>query len=724
MPFSSWKINLTLLEKQYSTPTFRPESGLSPDELRVRCEEIFAETRDGNPMRCRAAVMAFILKNARLEVYAHCPFAGRLDFGDILQKQEYRLARAEVDSVLKPDLREAPEWRASKAFISYRDVSHTCPDWKRYFTLGFPGILAELRARRADGTIDADQAEFLDGCIVVHEAILTYLRRLADEASAMSDGDDLCARTASVLTALSERAPQTTHEAMHLIWTVYHLQTHLESTYVRSVGQLDDLLLPFWQADRAAGWTDAQLDDLLRYFLLTFRAFNHANNIPFYLGGTDADGHAMYNELTMRILQVYDGLGIFDPKIQLRWHPDLPGEIPGQILDMIRRGHSSFVIMNDAVVIDALTNIGIDPEDAAAYAPVGCYEPCAFGELPRTTAGKVTLAKPVEWIVSGGVDPLLGKRCLPEFPEPADFDEFFERYDAALAEATRYCMHRIDTMERADRRAHPSPIFSAGQAICVRRAKDAYDGGMKYNNSSINVFGIATAVDSLIAVKKLVYEEKALSLSELAAVLRDNWQGHEELRRRCLRYPKYGNGDPECDALAGEIMGRMARRINGVPNRRGGIFRMGTFSINWYTEFGASTGATPDGRFSGAPISKNMSAAVGRDKNGITGLIRSATVFDYRQIPNGTALDAVLHSSAVSGEDGMNAMRGLLQTFMQRGGIAIQLNVMSAEELRKAQKDPDSYRNLQVRLCGWNVRFTDLTREVQNEFIRMSERGA
>jgi len=715
---NSSKINRAALDAQYTSAAFIENSGIPCETLEKELLRI-GSTEEPLPSR-RARMIAYTLENARVEIHPFCPFGGRLEERGLLIREARRLrTEAEKQAVRSS---EALQCARARLFTGSADYSHLCPEWDRILALGIPGLLADLRARRTDETLTGEQMRFLDACITVYRAILSYIRRLAGEARVLSRGDDFPALMAAGLESLAEGAPRTTYEALELIWMIYYLQTHLDYSQVRSLGALDAQLYPFWQADLASGrFTEQQLDELLRCFMLTIRAFGHANNIPFCLCGSSADGSAKYNSLSLHILEIYDALNIHDPKIQLRWNRGLPREIVEKTLDMIRRGNNSIVIMNDPVVIDSLVKLGISREHAAAYAPVGCYEPNALHELGRTTAGRVNLAKAAELAVTDGMDALLNCQLLPPAGAADDYAAFEERFFTCLAHGVRLSMDRIQALERFGGDVHASLIFSPTLSCCVERAKDAYLGGALYENSSICAFGLATAVDSLIAVKHLVYDERAVSLGELAEILKNNWEGHEELRRRCMQYPKYGNGDEECDALTARITARAAGMINGVPNARGGVFRMGMFSINWYTEFGAHTGATPDGRFSGDPISKNMSPAIARDRSGVTDLIRSATALDYTSVPNGTALDLLLHASAVQGEDGLTAMMGLLGTFMRRGGMALQINVLSPEELRRAQADPAAYANLQVRLCGWNVHFVDLSRDVQDEFIRISE---
>lgn len=258
---------------------------------------------------------------------------------------------------------------------------------------------------------------------------------------------------------------------------------------------------------------------------------------------------------------------------------------------------------------------------------------------------------------------------------------------------------------------------------CVERGGDIYcHNGAKYSNSSINLVGLATAVDSLLAIQHLVFETGELTLEELRQILLEDWRTKEDLRARIVKkLLKYGLGDPVADDLAGRIVARAAKRVNQRPNKKGGFYRLGGFSIDWRMGFGRRMIATPDGRRAGAPLSKNLCASVEADREGATAQILSASSLNGNWMPNGSVLDLVLHASLLKGENGPGAMAVTLHTFMQLGGMAIQYNVLDAEILRRAQLCPEDYPNLQVRLCGWNVLFTNLSRTEQDEFLAQAE---
>ena len=268
---------------------------------------------------------------------------------------------------------------------------------------------------------------------------------------------------------------------------------------------------------------------------------------------------------------------------------------------------------------------------------------------------------------------------------------------------------------------NPFPILSATMESCVKQGKDAYQSGAKYNNSSVTYFGIATVVDSLCAIKKYVFVDKLIGLDELCEILKNNWRGNECLHNSVLKYgTRYGVNNSDANALTGDLTDFCADIVNNKPNGRGGIFKAGLFSIDHCYEFGEYTAATPDGRLNKEPISKNLNAVTGMDIKGVTSLILSASSIDHTRFPNGTVLDFVLHPTAVQGQEGLETMYNLVKTYFDLGGLGIHGNVLDKDILKKAQKNPEEYSTLQVRLCGWNVFFVDLSKAEQDDFIKQA----
>lgn len=710
---------------EYEKTEWDMDSGLPPEELRRQCRAIEKACAREPKSVIKAKLEEFVLDHAQIAIHPRDMYADQLNHDGILRSFREKWLNQVKAVELRGKLDTYRLLEETRSFTSAADFGHTCPDWEYVLSRGFRGILDNLEEKSRRTDLSEEQKLFYENARLVSAAVLRFVSRLADQAGRECDTMPYGKLMATSLRNLTQSAPHTLHEALQFILLYYEVQQHLDCCDVRSLGNLDSLLLRFYERDRKAGLIEeADARVMLKYFFLKLYAKKCTANIPFCICGSDQDGHDLTNEMTFLILEEYIALDILDPKIHVRYHDGLDKRVLRMVLSSIVAGRNSFLIMNDRIVEQSLLKIGIAPEDVYNYMIVGCYEPCAVRkEIPCSCNGRVNIPKAVELAMTDGIDLMTGWRLMPSRGLPkGGFEEFLKRVESNLRFLCDCCMDLVNEYEKYYMQVNPAPFFSGAFEESMEKAVDLYAGGAKYNNSSVNAFGLATAVDSLIAVKKAVYEEKRLSLEEFADLLKKDWEGEEQLYYKCKSlYPKYGNHSPEPDELMVRLCGTLAKEVNGKPNGRGGVYRLGMFSIDWRFEFGRYTGATPDGRKAGETLSKNMCAVLGCDKGGVTALMNSVGEVDFTGIPNGTVLDIVLHKSAVNGEDGLEAMLGLLLAYMKKGGNAVHFNVLNPEELRKAQDNPAAYRTLQVRLCGWNVYFVDLSRNEQDEFIRQLE---
>ncbi len=714
-------IDRVFLEKEYEDSVWN--GGISEEALKYECEKL--KNTEKTLPEIKANIISFILRNADVSVHPLGLFADKINHCGITESLKWE-RKAEVErTAMKGLLDENKPLTDARVFTSDVDFGHTCPDWKYILKNGISGILNDINSHLKNAEGCDPKFKFYSCSKVVYEAIKVYLSRLADEAESLSEnGGKNTSLIASSLRKLTVSAPETLHEAMQLIFIWYFLQQMLDAVYIRSLGGLDTLLYPYYKHDIENGIiTEKEARTMIKYFLIKMGAKRAIANIPFYLCGSDENGCDLTNPLTHIILDEYISLDIEDPKIHIRCHKNLDKTVIMKVLESIRAGKNSFVFMNDEVVESSLKKIGVTEKDARSYTIVGCYEPSADGEIPCTCAGRVNIPQVLMLTLTDGYDIFSQSRLLPSFgAEPKTFEEFLHRFYKNLGSVCLSCMDIISGYEHSYMDICPSPIFSASWSDCMEKGLDVYAGGARYNNSSVCAFGLATAVDSLAVIKRAVYDKKLLTLSELTDILKNDWRGSEKLRAEILNsYPKYGNGIKDVDNMASELVAHLSNMINNKPNGRNGVFRLGLFSIDWRFWFGETTPATPDGRLSGETISKNMSASLGFDKNGVTALINSVTSIDYSAVPNGTVLDVLLHHTSVSGDDGLISLYGLLMAYIKKGGGAIQFNILNPDTLRAAQLAPERYRTLQVRLCGWNVHFVDLSRKEQDEFIRQTE---
>lgn len=712
LPYTFFE-DLSEINNRRDNPSFDADTGLPREVLLERALELACDNSKSK-VRRKAEIVAFIMDNARLEVSPLDLFCDRLDSEGVIDavKREWMKIYGVIND---PDITETENGSPLGAYDGNADFGHTCPDYKSILTLGVPGLISRLENSLANAS--EQSREFYETSLTVYKAFRRLLMRFREAYAKYANAFPTAAAVSENCRALTEHEPRTLAEALELIALFYRTQHHVEGTITRSLGRLDVLIAPYYEKS-------AESDEVLRYFLnrMNDRFFNA--NIPFTMCGEDIAKDEKYEKIALRILEIYESLNIPSPKIQLRIGRSTPHSIVKKACQMIRNGTNSIVFCNDDVVIKSFIKNGHTPEDAMNHVMIGCYEPSSMGcEVSCTCAGNVILPKAVECSLNGGYDmlsgQLLGLPCPDTFDSFSDFLGDVKRQAAYFAEQS---MRRIKALEKHMMEVSPSPLFSGSMLTCIESGKDAYAGGAKYNFTSVNVFGTATAADSLLAVKKLVFDENRLSITELRNILKNNWEGYEKLRLTVKnKCKKYGNGDPEADGIASELMASTVAVINGKPNCRNGFFRAGAFSVDSRYPYGKRCAASADGRLAGEPLSKNMSATDGVGKSGVTAMIDSACVFDYTDISNGTVLDLSLHRSAASGDDGLAAMEGLVYTFLKKGGFAIQINVLDPSVLREAQKNPDKYRNLQVRLCGWNVLFVNLKKQYQDEFIAMSE---
>lgn len=688
------------------------KDNLSKDEYIENLERVKAKVNkiadfDGSAMEVKTKIAQTLVREAKVYIKETDSFPYRLVDDEIML--DYRNKRIKyVSEKLKNRLNEFADGQKSLFYTGDVDFSHTVPDWRRLLALGFKGLYDEIESF----AVKNPENKYFAQALCVYKTVTAYIDKLICECEKYEEYADVC----ESYRRIKEDKPETLFDALAFIILFYNAQMSFDAVILRSVGGLDELLLPYYESDLKSGKTEAELDGLIAKFMLQLRDFHFANNIPFYLCKTDFKGHTYCNKLSYKLLEIYSSLNVQDPKIQIRCGKDVPDELILLAMKSIKKGNNSIVFINDSVALPALAKIGIGESDAENYTPVGCYEPCAYNELPCTCAGRVNLPKAVLLALSNGKEG--DNRFSPNPKENDSWENFYDNFIFRLNEATESSKKITEIYESAYGEMNPSLVLSPTYRFSLECGKELYSGGAKYNNTSINVFGLATAVDALTVIRRAVFEEKILSCREFAEILENDWDGNEKFRLKCEKlYPKYGNGNEETDLLARDITSAAAKMINGTKNGRGGVFRMGMFSIDWYTEFGKRTGATADGRRCGEIISKNMSAAIGRDKAGVTGLIRSACAVEGKSIPNGTVLDLIVDSSAAEPE----ILLGLFKTFMSLGGFAIQINVLDPEMLKEAKIHPEKYSNLQVRLCGWNVYFTELSENEQDEFIKAAE---
>ena len=599
------------------------------------------------------------------------------------------------------------------AYTGSYDYSHTTAEWESVINLGIYGLRKRIDEYARSNTVNGKSKIFYEQLLIVFDAALRFMKRASDEAA-------LCGRTemSESLLRLTKGEPSNLFEALQTSIVYYYLQHFFDGTYLRTLGRLDRLYGPYYVHEDK---TKAQ--QLLLDYVKEIDRLEAPSNIPFAIGGTDEDGRDLINELSYVWLDTYKKADTVNTKLHLLCSENTPEDIIKKAFQYVREGNNSIVFMSDKRIIESLEKQGIAREDAVKYHVVGCYECGGEGELTCSCNARVNIPKALELALNGGRDMLTQTRIgLENDGRFETFDALYQEFERQLAYLCRCAMTVTNLYEARYSEIHSAPILSGTYVSALQKGGDLYlDYTAKYNDSSLNAIGLATATDSLAAIRKAVFVDKTVTLSEFTEILKSNWEENDHFRLLIKnKYPKYGQGDPKTDEIAKRIVDALSDAVSRKPNVKGGKWRLGLFSIDWRWDFGKKTAASADGRQSGETLSQNTSASFGADKEGVTAHLISATRIDMSRTPNGAIVDVDLHSSAVRGENGINALVASLKTYFELGGFAVHYNVLDTNILVDAKNNPEKYPTLQVRLCGWNVLFSSLSEKEKDEFIARS----
>ncbi len=675
-----------------------------------------------HPIR-KARAFEYVLKNTRISCDARDIFPAINMLDRPLNATVVGNWKKEVFEEIIPEVNDRKNHFERSGIVTiWPDYDHSVPVWDRIFSLGFSGILRESENSRKSRELTDEQDAFFEGIRITYEAIITFIGRLADLADTTEGSEKL----AKALKNIQRNAPTTFYEALLVDYLYFILCEHIEGLQVRSLSNFDRLFFKFYKHDIENGISEEQIRTDLAYFFLQFTAIGNYWNQPVYLGGENADGSTVINELSYLFLDTYDKMNIYSPKIQIKVSKSTPKKFLLKALDMIRRGHNSIVFVCDETIRKALVRAGATEEQARLCDIKGCYE---YSVQDGMSCGMnyLNLLKPLEYALHEGRDGVTGAfdglecRSLDKYDS---FEEIFEEYKRQLLNIINLTIDTVNSFEDYLAHINPQSMISATSPSCLEKGLDALKGGCAKNATYLNVGFLADAADSLLMIKKYVFEKRELSLGRFRDILDKNYDGEELFRRKLITdKEKYGNNKERPDAIATELYDFVNKNVVGKPNAK---LRTGKWNCSYHVarqsySQGSKTAASPNGRRLGEELSKNVSASMGQNREGATAAILSVTKLDATAITSDASLDLGLLPSAVKGDDGLEAMYGLLMTFCNRGGHALQINVFDADTLRDAQKYPEKYQDLQIRVCGWNVLWNNINKVEQDGFIRQAE---
>jgi formate C-acetyltransferase len=631
---------------------------------------------------------------------------------------------------------------------------HYNANYRKAVEKGFGAIKKEALDRIEEiqgekGSDDPDQLSFYRAIVISCDSAILYSKRYAEECRKQAEGivdtnrrEELL-KMADSLGWIMENPARTYHEALQ-VCILYQYILLIEGNYLGiTIGRLDQHVGDYLKADLDSGRiTVDEAQELMDcFFIKTADLFfsgpmmisrvagAYSNNLRITIGGRRADGSDATNDATFLCLQSASRLKLHDPNLSLGFHKDTPDELIEAGIETSKIVYGIPCIENADLIIDVLHKRGLAIEDARNYCVVGCVElsgsGCEWSNVSSPfSKGFINIVNILIQSINNGINPQNKKPGGLQTGYLYEMESFEQVKDAFKTQLEYFMDWQFavnNIMEEVGFKAMPVPMASATMDGCMENGKDMMLGGAKYNSTGMAILGVGTIVDSLSAIKYMVYDKKLCKAKELYDAVIADWEGHELLRERIINeVPHFGNGDLYADELATWVADLYSNRVNSYKGPRGG-YRAGIYSAGAHVLYGYATWATPDGRHTGQPISDSASPSQGIVKNGPTGIARSILALNPSNFGNGLQFNMKFHPSSLKGEQGTEKMKQFIRSFFDQGGMQLQYNVVDAETLRQAKESPDDHRDLVVRVAGFSAYFVELYEDLQNEIITRSE---
>ncbi len=680
----------------------------------------------------------------------------------------------------------------------YNGVGHVTVKYEEVLAIGFSGIREKAEAELASISLaDGDyqkKSRFLQAVMISCDAAVMYARRYAKLAlqEAEKCTDEVrkleLLQIAQNCANVPEKGATGFYEACQSFWFVQQLLQIESSGHSISPGRFDQYMYPYYKKDLDSGKiTRAFAQELMDCIWVKLNDLNKCRDAAsaegfagyslfqnLIAGGQNAEGIDVTNDLSFMSIRASMHVFLPQPSFSIRVWNGSPHEFLIKAAELTRTGIGLPAYYNDEVIIPSLMSRGVSLQDAREYNIIGCVEPQKAGKTEGWhDAAFFNMCRPLELVFTNGMDK--GVQVGPQTGNVENmqtFDEFYHAYEVQMEYAIKLLVNADNAIDVAHAERCPLPFLSSMVDDCMKRGKTVQEGGAIYNFTGPQGFGVANMADSLYAVRKLVYEEKKLTMKELKAALLTNYGegldrediaaitanvakamrdagqsvGESEIgailktvvtaseapeikengvriRKLIEEVPKFGNDIPEVDAFAREVAYTYTRPLQNYKNPRGGSFQAGLYPVSANVPLGAQTGATPDGRLAHTPVADGVSPSAGKDVDGPTAAANSVSRLDHYIASNGTLFNQKFHPSALSGKTGLENFVGLIRSYFDQKGSHMQFNVVSRETLLDAQKHPDQYKHLVVRVAGYSALFTTLSRSLQDDIIRRTEQG-
>jgi len=648
------------------------------------------------------------------------------------------------------------EWKAAYAagvfteFLEQRAPGHTVLDNKIYGK-GLEDFKKDIArsVKSLDFLHDPEayeKMEELKAMEIAADALVRYAERYAKKARELQRKErnrerrKELGKIADTCSRVPAHTPRDFWEALQHYWFIHlGVITELNPWDAFNPGRLDQHLYPFYKKGLEDGsLTKEKARELLQLFWIKFNNHpappkvgvtaeesNTYNDFALInTGGVKADGSDAVNELSYLILDVVEEMRIPQPSSMVQISKKTPDSFLKRALRIIKTGFGQPSVFNTDVIIQELLRQGKTIEDARNGGASGCVETGAFGKECYILTGYFNLVKILEITLNNGLDPRTGKKTGLETGDPTKSNSFDELFDAFKKQLNYFIDIKIrgnNVVERLYAEYLPVPFLSLLISDCITKGKDYNDGGARYNTSYIQGVGLGTITDSLTAISYHVFDKRQITLKELLSALKADFNGYENLRQRLLnKTPKYGNDDEYADNIMKAIFEVYYNAVEGRPNTKGGQHRINLLPTTVHIYFGKVVGATPEGRKAREPLSEGVSPVQGADRKGPTAVIKSVSKIDHART-GGTLLNQKFAPELLADEEGLDRLAHLIRTYFKLDGHHIQFNVVNAETLRDAQKHPEKYGDLLVRVAGYSDYFVNLSTELQNEIIKRTE---
>lgn len=616
---------------------------------------------------------------------------------------------------------------------------HICPNVKEWLELGPAGVIAKAEKNLVGA--NASQQEFYRCVILVMQGVQKFMQRYADLLEEKADSYPKYTASmrelAKICQNLQNRPAQSFHEALQSTWflfVVLHMESNASSF---SPGRLDQILYPYYQKDLAEKKMDEdQALEMIECLWLKFNEIvylRNKNSAKYFagfpigfnvaVGGQDENGNDASNALSHLLIQAQEDIGLPQPNLSVRLFEHMDQALLTHAVKCVSKGSGMPQFFNDKAIVSPLMDLGISKQDALNYAIVGCVELTTHGNnLGWSDAAMFNMNKVLELTLNHGKCLLTGKQMGPDLGSLSTYASFSD-LEAAYQKMMDYFIEKMipccEGVEKAHIDCLPTPFLSAVIDDCMDKGMDVTAGGAHYNLSGIQMIQVANLADSLAAIKELVYDKKKVDASHLEKALQNNFVGDEVLRQMLLhRVPKYGNDVAWVDELGAKWALYFREQLRKYKNYRNGPYHTGMYTVSAHVPMGQNVGASADGRFAQDPLADGgLSAVYGRDIQGPTAVLKSVSKMDNSCTTNGGLLNMKFLPDFFKTEAGITKFCNFLRAFVDLEVPHIQFNVVSKENLLDAQKHPDQYRSLTVRVAGYTAYFTELAGDLQNEII-------